>query len=383
MEQITTKEKYDEKVENFKSVYDDQSIPLEEKIRLCEEFAYCDYVKGSDSIAFSGELAEMYLKAGRYQDVINFINIEFKTHFKDDSDWWMFIAGMLPFYTFYVIDAYIALKDYNMAKGVLEALKMNRAKMLEMHPDDGFTTESKFWYARVITKYAQIAILQNDASTALDYLVNDPIFEDTKTLGSYYYMGIISKGDINANLKEISLAINCFINLCELDVNSDSYVEEEVNMIISSNYYLGLIYATENGYKNKEKAITYLTKAKDLGYSITNEEIQNMTDNIIDSTPSVQKNSNDKSGGCYVATCVYGSYDCPPVWTLRRFRDNTLSQNLFGRMFIRVYYAASPTIVKMFGKYEWFHNMWRKPLDRLVSKLQKMGMESTPYKDKN
>ena len=69
-------------------------------------------------------------------------------------------------------------------------------------------------------------------------------------------------------------------------------------MIISSNHYLGLIYATENGYKNKEKAITYLTKAKDLGYSITNEEIQNMTDNIIDSTPSVQKNSNDNSGGC-------------------------------------------------------------------------------------
>lgn len=383
MEQITTKVKYDEKVENFRSVYDDQSIPLEEKIRLCEEFAYCDYVKGSDSIAFSGELAEMYLKAGRYQDVINFINIEFKTHFKDDSDWWMFIAGMLPFYTFYVIDAYIALKDYDMAEGVLEALKMNRAKMLEMHSDDGFTAESKFWYARVITKYAQIAILQNDASTALDYLVNDPIFKDTKTLGSYYYMGIISKGDINANLKEISLAINCFSNLCALDVNSDSYVEEEVNMIISSNYYLGLIYATENGYKNKEKAITYLTKAKDLGYSITNEEIQNMTDNIIDSTPSVQKNSNDKSGGCYVATCVYGSYDCPPVWTLRRFRDNILSQNLFGRMFIRVYYAVSPTIVKMFGEYEWFHKMWRKPLDRLVSKLQKNGLESTPYKDKN
>ena len=81
MEQITTKEKYDKKVENFRSVYDNQSIPLEEKIRLCEEFAYCDYVKGSDSIAFSGELAEMYLKAGRYQDVINFINIEFKTYF--------------------------------------------------------------------------------------------------------------------------------------------------------------------------------------------------------------------------------------------------------------------------------------------------------------
>lgn len=98
------------------------------------------------------------------------------------------------------------------------------------------------------------------------------------------------------------------------------------------------------------------------------------------STPSVQKNK-EKTGGCYVATCVYGSYDCPPVWTLRRFRDNTLSQNLFGRMFIRMYYAVSPTIVKMFGKYKWFHNMFKKPLDRLVSKLQRNGMEGTPYKD--
>ena len=25
--------------------------------------------------------------------------------------------------------------------------------------------------------------------------------------------------------------------------------------------------------------------------------------------------------GCYIATCVYGSYDCPQVLTLRRFRD--------------------------------------------------------------
>ena len=29
--------------------------------------------------------------------------------------------------------------------------------------------------------------------------------------------------------------------------------------------------------------------------------------------------------GCYVATSVYGSYDCPEVWTLRRFRDEVLA----------------------------------------------------------
>lgn len=31
--------------------------------------------------------------------------------------------------------------------------------------------------------------------------------------------------------------------------------------------------------------------------------------------------------GCYVATCVYGSYDCPEVWTLRRFRDYSSLNN--------------------------------------------------------
>lgn len=382
MEKIMTKEQYEQKFENFETIRDDESIPLEERIRLCEELEYCDYVKDSDIICFGGNLAEMYLKAERYQDVINYILVDFKTHFKDDSDWWMFVASACPFYMFYVVDACIALRDYYQAKGYLNALKINRAEMLRMHPDDGFTAESKFWYARVMTKFAQLAILEKDVSTAFDYLVNDPIFEETKTVESYYYMGIIMKGDIDTKYKDISIAINCFGNLCGLDVNSDSYVEEEVNMIISSNYYLGLIYATENGYTNKEKAITYLTKAKELGYSIIDEEIKNMTDNIIDSTRPAQKgNSKDKSGGCYVATCVYGSYDCPPVWTLRRFRDNTLSKNLFGSIFIRVYYVISPTIVKMFGKYDWFHKMWRKPLDRLVLKLQKNGMESTPYKD--
>lgn len=87
-------------------------------------------------------------------------------------------------------------------------------------------------------------------------------------------------------------------------------------------------------------------------------------------------------GGCYVATCVYGSYDCPQVWTLRRFRDNTLGSTWYGRAFIKVYYAISPTLVKWFGKTKWFKKMWKGTLDRMVKKLQNSGVESTPYEDK-
>lgn len=87
------------------------------------------------------------------------------------------------------------------------------------------------------------------------------------------------------------------------------------------------------------------------------------------------------SGGCYVATAVYGSYDCPEVWTLRRYRDYELSQTAAGRAFIRTYYAVSPTIVEHFGEEEWFQDMWRGPLDKMVADLQAKGYESTPYED--
>ena len=88
------------------------------------------------------------------------------------------------------------------------------------------------------------------------------------------------------------------------------------------------------------------------------------------------------SGCCYVATAVYGSYDCPEVWTLRRFRDDTLAETWYGRAFVKTYYAISPTLVKWFGHTDWFKKMWRGTLDRMVKNLQAKGFESTPYEDK-
>ena len=97
----------------------------------------------------------------------------------------------------------------------------------------------------------------------------------------------------------------------------------------------------------------------------------------------VQKENKEKSdSGCYVATAVYGTYDCPEVWTLRRYRDDILATTWYGRMFVRTYYAISPTLVKWFGHTEWFKKMWQGKLDRMVEKLQKNGVESTPYDDK-
>jgi hypothetical protein len=102
-------------------------------------------------------------------------------------------------------------------------------------------------------------------------------------------------------------------------------------------------------------------------------------------TASANTTSSPKSyqkHGCYVATCVYGSYNCPEVWTLRRYRDNTLSETWYGRMFIKTYYAISPTLVKWFGDTIWFKSFFKSKIDKIVIKLKQNGVEDTPYNDK-
>ena len=100
---------------------------------------------------------------------------------------------------------------------------------------------------------------------------------------------------------------------------------------------------------------------------------------VVSVQPFASKPSSKK--GCYVATAIYGSYDCPHVWVLRRFRDTTLSASWCGRVFIRVYYAISPSFVKVFGNKKWFNTALRNFLDSFVVLLQKKGFADTPYHD--
>lgn len=96
-------------------------------------------------------------------------------------------------------------------------------------------------------------------------------------------------------------------------------------------------------------------------------------------TPNINMSN---PNGCYVATCVYGSYDCPEVWTLRRFRDNYLDRTILGRTFIKLYYFVSPKAVKIFGNNKYFKKINKKILDKWVERLNNDGIENTKYIDK-
>lgn len=115
---------------------------------------------------------------------------------------------------------------------------------------------------------------------------------------------------------------------------------------------------------------------------------------IIGKAPSHNKNIKEQSsasaygsvssstgGGCYVATAVYGSYDCPEVWVLRRFRDILLMKTWYGRVFVKAYYRFSPFLVNKFGNMPCFQHFWKCKLDRLISFLKTRGFEDSPYKD--
>ncbi len=88
------------------------------------------------------------------------------------------------------------------------------------------------------------------------------------------------------------------------------------------------------------------------------------------------------SDGCYIATAVYGSYDCPEVWTLRRFRDEYLKGSVFGRLFVRFYYATSPGLVRRVGGRDFFRKPGKKVLDQFVIHLKNKGYQDTPYDDR-
>lgn len=83
-----------------------------------------------------------------------------------------------------------------------------------------------------------------------------------------------------------------------------------------------------------------------------------------------------QSGGCYIATAVYGSYDTPQVLILRGFRDERLARSAPGRTFIRAYYAVSPAMAKYFERAAPLNRIARTALDAVVRRIENASRTS-------
>ncbi len=136
-------------------------------------------------------------------------------------------------------------------------------------------------------------------------------------------------------------------------------------------------YGIQSYVKKDEEWVVEYTLTKERKQEIVNE-YQDLVKQIKKLDPSYEP---PKAGGCYIATAIYGSYDCPQVWILRRFRDRYLLKTSFGTLFVKMYYLISPTLVKKYGKSTWFNRFFSIPINYLVRMLRANGISGEPYRD--
>lgn len=111
----------------------------------------------------------------------------------------------------------------------------------------------------------------------------------------------------------------------------------------------------------------------DMDYETKKRFVTNRTtiNNINTQVQSLSKNNTSStSGGCYIATMVYGDYDHPQVMVLRKFRDEKLVHVMFGKSFISLYYAISPHLVKLLKDKQGINRVIRNLLNPLVTKVK-------------
>jgi hypothetical protein len=71
-------------------------------------------------------------------------------------------------------------------------------------------------------------------------------------------------------------------------------------------------------------------------------------------------------GGCFIASVAFGNADTKEVCILRRFRDDFLTSNWLGRMFVEIYYRYSPALAAQIKKSPLLCSVTRVALEPIV-----------------
>jgi len=248
-----------------------------------------------------------------------------------------------------------------------------------LHPDDWESNFYSTYYQALNCKVGQVGYaaktIMNRAVSTLNAVQTSYSEDEAKTIVVEIVNAVVNAG---THIYNTARKYQLGTSSPQASADARSWMTSNFELLMT----VGRI--IENNFTCNDLALILYKKAFQYGLFANGGRFA-AKNAILRIEPSFDDKAFDKAngnGGCYVATAVYGSYDCPQVWTLRRFRDNTLAETWYGRAFIRTYYAISPTLVNWFGKTEWFKNLWKPTLDRMVEKLNGNGVEDTPYDDR-
>lgn len=280
---------------------------------------------------------------------------------------------------------------YTLRRGFFEDVLNNilKKEISLINSDEEFSTEKKKIFAstsfkkKIINYLEEIGIAQSYIPQGEDYvtirfpkyitaqLANDII--DGKTT----YEQIKPKMLVNEYIQKAVLSKSIVSNeyrVYSKDTMSDSLLHREGREVLREKGIISQNIQEVTNWNDDHYGQKYCT------LYVTDYKI---ACDIIDGKKVLPASNNGSKSpnGCYIATAVYGSYDCPEVWTLRRYRDQVLRNSWLGREFIRVYYYLSPKIVRKFGDKAPFISINRRVLDGWVRSLNKKGFENKPYHD--
>ena len=290
--------------------------------------------------AMSEKLKNLYTLARRAKDENNSENAEkyYGLILLEDPESWE-----ANFYQIFYKAMSCKIAEIDSAATSVERCLKNVLDLITREPDEGKRNDA---FSEVTDKATDIAaMLANAASNHFENIDSEIKSQYTQD----YINNILSSaqicytlGDLLDSMNQTNLSHFSWKTAINIHVNCIQYLEDK------------------NAHKNVLDKYASMIRRTEPGYVLPNIP----------------------SSGCYIASAVYGSYDCPEVWTLRRFRDFQLGMSWYGRLFIRTYYAVSPQLVKHFGHTRPFQVFWRKKLDRLVRKLNDQGVSDAPYVDR-
>lgn len=173
------------------------------------------------------------------------------------------------------------------------------------------------------------------------------------------------RSDLIAIRDVLGGSANLYINL------SSAVASAAINAIVENiNAAQQMASISSVGSSERTSLKDDVTKAKSVMRSISSLDMSVQCRNYFNKNNATLNriyNQINNSGGCYIATMVYGDYDHPQVMVLRNFRDTYLAKRDWGKRFIRFYYKHSPGWVERLKNHKRINQAIKLILDSFIS----------------